>query len=93
MLTHYTDVADAPASPEEKEFEDDDGTIYIWDSKLRKFVAKDIQAAAGAEAAYDVEAMTFAGDDEVIPTLAAAKAAEEAALDEAENLERKVRVC
>lgn len=27
-------------TPEELEFEDDDGTVYVWDARLRKYVAK-----------------------------------------------------
>ncbi len=29
-----------PATPEELEFEDDDGTTYVWDHKLRKYMPK-----------------------------------------------------
>jgi HIV Tat-specific factor 1 len=78
-------AGDRAATPEELEFEDDDGTMYRWDSKLRKYVpAAEADAAAAAAAAaeqhaYDVEAMTFVAEEEVIPTLAAARAAEEAA--------------
>jgi HIV Tat-specific factor 1 len=81
-------AADRAATPEELEFEDDDGTMYRWDHKLRKYVpAAEADAAAAAAAAaeqqqqhdYDVEAMTFVAEEEVIPTLAAARAAEEAA--------------
>jgi hypothetical protein len=28
------------ATPEELEFEDDDGTIYVWDKVLRKYMPK-----------------------------------------------------
>ncbi len=31
---------DAPGTPEEKEFEDDDGTRYVWDPMTRRFVAQ-----------------------------------------------------
>lgn len=46
------DVADGdgPATPEELEFEDDDGTVYEWDRKLRKFVAQGDAGAQGPEA-------------------------------------------
>jgi HIV Tat-specific factor 1 len=83
--TSAADAAgDRAATPEELEFEDDDGTMYRWDHKLRKYVpAAEADAAAAAAAAeqdaYDVEAMTFVAEEEVIPTLAAARAAEEAA--------------
>jgi hypothetical protein len=81
------DPCDGPSTPEELEFEDDDGTWYVWDGGLRKYVPKEgagaaapataggAGASASGGAAYDVDAMTFAGDDEVLPTLAAAKAA------------------
>jgi HIV Tat-specific factor 1 len=79
-------AGDRAATQEELEFEDDDGTMYRWDHKLRKYVpAAEADAAAAAAAAaaeqhaYDVEAMTFVAEEEVIPTLAAARAAEEAA--------------
>ncbi|WIA40370.1 hypothetical protein OEZ86_013734 [Tetradesmus obliquus] len=79
-------AADRAATPEELEFEDDDGTMYRWDRKLRKYVpAAEADAADAAAAAaqqqhdYDMEAMTFVAEEEVIPTLAAARAAEEAA--------------
>lgn len=91
-------VGDAPGTPDELEFEDDDGTIYVWDHKLRKYMPKDGQAAgaagpgAGAAAggggagqpAYDPEMMVFEPEDEVIPTLAQVRAAEAAAEAEAE---------
>ena len=73
--------AEAPASPppDEREFEDDDGTWYAWDPALRKFVAREpAGGAAGgprgpdaaAVPAYDVADMTFEADEEVIPTYA-----------------------
>ena len=43
--------ADGSASPEEKRFEDDDGTVYAWDPRTRKFApeGEDVPApAAGA---------------------------------------------
>lgn len=62
---------DAPLSPEEKRFEDDDGTIYVWDSKLRKYVEEDAAqaatAAAAAALAYREEDMVYEADNEVIP--------------------------
>ena len=36
--------------PDEQQFEDDDGTMYVWDPELRKFVAEGAQAAAMAAA-------------------------------------------
>lgn len=40
----------APSTPEELEFEDDDGTMYVWDHTLRKYVPKgaDIPTASTA---------------------------------------------
>jgi HIV Tat-specific factor 1 len=88
------DAADREGTPEELEFEDDDGTIYKWDHQLRKYMPAgevpegDSTAAAAAMAeqqqqqdgdGYNIEAMTFVAEEEVIPTLAAVKAAEEAA--------------
>lgn len=80
-------------TPEELEFEDDDGTIYRWDRQLRKYVpAGEDGAAAAAKDGYDIEAMTFVAEEEVIPTLAAARAAEEAAAA-GSGKGKKVRVC
>jgi hypothetical protein len=76
---------DREGTPEELEFEDDDGTTYRWDRQLRKYVPAGEEedaasaAAAAAKDGYDIEAMTFVAEEEVIPTLAAARAAEEAA--------------
>lgn len=87
------------ATPDELEFEDDDGTMYKWDQQLRKYVpAGDADAGGSAGAAgeqqqqqqrqdggagYDIDAMTFVAEEEVLPTLAAARAAEEAAAETA----------
>lgn len=90
------DGSDRAATPDELEFEDDDGTIYKWDHQLRKYVPAGeagVDGAAAAAAAdgeqqqqqqqgaagYDIEAMTFVAEEEVMPTLAAVRAAEEAA--------------
>ena len=61
-------AAEGPSTPppEDQEFEDDDGTVYQWDRKLRKFQPKG-QASIGAE--YRVEDMTFEMDEETIPAL------------------------
>ena len=32
-----------PSTPEELEFEDDDGTLFVWDRALRKYVPKDLK--------------------------------------------------
>mmetsp|Transcript_12157 Transcript_12157/g.34211 ORF Transcript_12157/g.34211 Transcript_12157/m.34211 type:complete len:481 (-) Transcript_12157:70-1512(-) len=59
-------------SPEDREFIDDDGTKYRWDSTLRAFKpVEDIPA-------YTEEDMVFKAEDEVIPTVSQAKAAEAA---------------
>eukprot|EP00798_Chlamydomonas_sp_ICE-L_P019331 gene19331-25982_t len=46
-----------PSTPEELEFEDDDGTFYVWASALRKYVPKDEldEMLAAAAAAKTVE--------------------------------------
>jgi HIV Tat-specific factor 1 len=102
-----------PGTPEELEFEDDDGTMYRWDPLLRKYMPTGDAAATAHEAEqqtdaaaqqpaqqqsepheqqqqqqqqqqeqqeYDLEAMTYEAQEEVVPTLAAVRAAEEAAL-------------
>ena len=60
-------IAEGPATPppEDQEFEDDDGTIYQWDRKLRKFQPKDLKGGTD----YKVEDMTFEMDEEAIPAL------------------------
>ena len=67
-------AAEGPSTPppEDQEFEDDDGTVYQWDRKLRKFQPKG-QASTGAE--YRVEDMTFEMDEETIPALQMSKEA------------------
>lgn len=59
------------------------GGRYKWDPTLRKYVNRDM-AAAGPSGYVDEADMVYAGDDEVIPTLEAARAAEVAAEAEAE---------
>ena len=44
--------------------QDDDGTAYIWDMKLRKFVEKGTQAPD-----YDESQMTFEATEETIPAM------------------------
>jgi hypothetical protein len=72
---------EGPGTPEELEFEDDDGTMYVWDAALRKYVpAGGGPVPSGAPPTdYDLQAMTFVAEEEVLPTLAAAKAAVAAA--------------
>ena len=50
---------------EDQEFEDDDGTIYEWDHKRRKFLPKAVSDDVG----YKMEDMTFEMDEETIPAL------------------------
>jgi hypothetical protein len=50
--------------PEDRRFEDDDGTIYVWDPALRKFVEEGTQPSG---AGYNVEDMVFEMDEEIIP--------------------------
>jgi hypothetical protein len=88
-------AADRAGTPDELEFEDDDGTLYKWDPQLRKYVPATAAAAADdgqqqqQPSDYDVEAMTFVEEQEVIPTLAAARAAEAAADAAANGAERQ----
>ena len=35
--------AAGPSTPEDLEFEEDDGTIFVWDKTLRKYVPKELQ--------------------------------------------------
>lgn len=75
--------ADGSASPEEKRFEDDDGTVYAWDPRTRKFApeGEDVPApaavAAHAAATWSEADMVFdAGEDApAMPSLRDAKAA------------------
>ncbi|KXZ50931.1 hypothetical protein GPECTOR_14g177 [Gonium pectorale] len=88
-------AADAPGTPEELEFEDDDGTSYVWDRRLRKYMPKEGQGQKGGpvpeEAAYDIDAMTYEPEEEVIPSLAQARAAEAEAEAEAEEAQKRDR--
>jgi hypothetical protein len=62
--------AESPA-PEDREFEDDDGTIYQWDPQLRKFQAKEVGGTSegGGGAGYGMDEMTFEANEEIIPEL------------------------
>ncbi|KAG2438123.1 hypothetical protein HXX76_005732 [Chlamydomonas incerta] len=84
-------AGEGPETPEELEFEDDDGTTYVWDKKLRKYMPKGGAAPAPEELGYDLEAMTYAPEDEVIPTLAQVRAAEAEAEAEAEEAQKRDR--
>ena len=76
--------ADGSASPEEKRFEDDDGTVYAWDPRTRKFApeGEDVPAPAAPPpapppATWSEADMVFdAGEDApAMPSLRDAKAA------------------
>lgn len=81
--TDDADVADGNASPEEKRFEDDDGTWYCWDPTTRKFVpeGEDVPAPPAAPAARAPPPVTWseadmvfdAGDEPAMPSLRDAK--------------------
>ena len=81
--TNEADVADGNASPEEKRFEDDDGTWYRWDPTTRKFVpeGEDVPAPPAAPAAPAPPPVTWseadmvfdAGDEPAMPSLRDAK--------------------
>lgn len=79
---------DAPKSPDEKSFVDDDGTEYTWDSIARKYKSKDFDARAQPPAAainYDINMMTYEADEEIVPSLAEAQRHQEAALNALED--------
>ena len=74
-------AGDAPGTPDEKSFVDDDGTAYEWDPVARRFAevgaAKPAAAAAqaaAADAAFDQEQQTFAFEAEEIPAMPEAEA-------------------
>lgn len=60
---------DRPSTPPEgeEEFTDDDGTKYKWDRSLRAWVPQETEASENK--GYGLEEMTFAVEQEVIPTL------------------------
>lgn len=64
---YYVDIA-PPTPPQDREFEDDDGTRYLWDSTLRSYVPQPDGTAAAAAAA----AATFTAEDMVFPDSAPA---------------------
>ena len=45
----------------EERFVDDDGTLYVWNKDVQKYEPQD--------KTYDVESMTFRGNDETVPSL------------------------
>ena len=79
--------AEASPPPEERQFEDDDGTVYVWDSALRKFMPQEVAAAAtaagaGAAGAAAAGAGTGGAAGGAAAAAAAAAAAEAAAYNE-----------
>ncbi|KAF8064756.1 hypothetical protein N665_1169s0014 [Sinapis alba] len=63
------DNQERPSSPPEgeDEFTDDDGTRYKWDKALRVWAPQN--EPLGSVDPYGLEEMTFAEEDEVIPTI------------------------
>ena len=45
----------------EERFVDDDGTLYVWNEAMQKYEPH--------EKTYDVESMTYCGNDEAVPSL------------------------
>ena len=60
--------ADTPP-PDQQRFQDDDGTTYVWDPSLRRFVPAEEAAPAPS---YDVADMVYEAEDEKIPAMPAA---------------------
>jgi hypothetical protein len=53
---------------EDQTFEDDDGTVYVWDRNTRRYVEGEAAAAvANAEADYGLEEMTYVAEEETVP--------------------------
>ncbi len=74
-------AGDAPGTPDEKSFVDDDGTAYEWDPVARRFAevgaarpAAAAAQAAAADAAFDQEQQTFSFEAEEIPAMPEAEA-------------------
>lgn len=53
--------------PDEQRFVDDDGTVYLWDGQLRKFVEEGSTAATAPE--YNPDDMTYEPEEEKIPAV------------------------
>ena len=72
MLCRATELAqeeERQSTPplDEQEFEDDDGTHYVWDPVLRKFQPKGDSDPPAAAPNYGLDEMTFAVEEETIP--------------------------
>eukprot|EP01025_Chloroclados_australasicus_P061196 TRINITY_DN8001_c0_g1_i5.p1 TRINITY_DN8001_c0_g1~~TRINITY_DN8001_c0_g1_i5.p1 ORF type:complete len:636 (+),score=106.64 TRINITY_DN8001_c0_g1_i5:102-1910(+) len=92
MLDQTVNQQQSPQQDEpqpELEFEDDDGTLYVWDKILKKYIQEDMDASAVNKEgmgnlcpdkkptelpSYQVEEMTYEPEDEIIPDLATVKA-------------------
>eukprot|EP00897_Mesotaenium_endlicherianum_P000914 jgi/Mesen1/10823/ME000093S10340 len=89
-----------PATPPEgeREFVDDDGTLYRWDSQLRAWAPQGEtpgESLAAQQGAYDPELMTFVEEEEELPSVTAAleeQARERAALEAAKRLREEAEV-
>lgn len=66
--TEQANRADTPP-PDQQRFQDDDGTIYVRDSNLRRFVPA---AEMAPSTSYDVADMVYEAEDEKIPSMPAA---------------------
>eukprot|EP00899_Mesostigma_viride_P004270 jgi/Mesvir1/13844/Mv15989-RA.1 len=82
------DDDDRPRTPPEGErsFTDDDGTHYVWDTRLRAWVPQGEDAAVSLKP-FEPEDMTYEAEEEVIPTLAAVLAREKRLREEEEAAE------
>lgn len=59
--------ADTPP-PDQQRFQDDDGTMYVWDGNLRRFVPAGEMTPSTS---YDVADMVYEAEDEKIPAMPA----------------------
>ena len=58
-------IDDGDATPEEKEFEDDDGTVYVWEPTARKFVPRGAESVpVPVPMTYSEADMVFVDDDD-----------------------------
>lgn len=66
--TEQANRADTPP-PDQQRFQDDDGTIYVWDSSMRRFVPA---GETTSSTSYDVADMVYEAEDAKIPAMPAA---------------------